>query len=179
MKTFLQGSITLLDNREEDGGFICVPGFKNYFEKWAKQSPDRQSLLDECKRRKLVIFPTGHKLWKMAIRITSRRGSLIVWDQRTPHGAIPNSSCSFRCAQFVKMFIAPPSAGLSFQSSQRERMRARAAVLRKEFAKCGFDDTELSELGRLVFGLDEEVGGNRENKTMSTQKRKNNSKILP
>ncbi|KAL6070591.1 NADAR domain-containing protein [Balamuthia mandrillaris] len=39
----IQGVINLLDNREEDGGFHCVPGFLHCFEAWAKENEHSQT----------------------------------------------------------------------------------------------------------------------------------------
>lgn len=75
-----------------------------------------------------------------------KKGSMVVWDQRMAHGSLPNRSSHFRAAQFIKLF--PKS------SVDPLRARARAIVLRDQIKKVGFEH-EVTELGKVIFGLDE------------------------
>ena len=83
-----------------------------------------------------------------------------MWDQRLPHGAVPNQSSNFRCAQFIKYFN--PGTGLPSSSS---RSRDRAITLRSLIETSGFLP-ELTPIGVSVFGLEEEKSnGRKDNQT--------------
>ena len=80
------------------------------------------------------------------LRIPMRAGSLVIWDQRTPHGSHPNNSSNSRFAQFLKVFPAHPI--------DAKRAANRAAAVREMMSKCGFGKEELTELGISMFGLE-------------------------
>ena len=133
----LQGVLNLNDNRQQDGGFICVPGFhkefKDYFTSKQEVEPAAVS----------VNFFPKQNIYKRFVRIPVRKGSMIVWDQRTPHGSQCNASSNFRAAMFVKMF---PKCQLPEKTRNLRRM-----AVKKMINKCqGF---EITEVGRMVFDL--------------------------
>jgi len=93
----IQGSISLMDNKEEDGGFVTVPGFHKVFEEYfsdKEQTNDNSSFIFKVKD-----FVQNHK-----IRISMRAGSIVLWDQRMAHGSTPNRSNQMRSAQFFRAF---------------------------------------------------------------------------
>jgi len=123
----LQGVLNLADNFEEDGGFWCVPGFARTFEAVFSTTPmparqaDAPSLRFGRRNEGAVLA----LLQRLAMRVPMRAGSLVLWDQRTPHGACRNFSARPRVAQFLKLFprrLVTP-----------ERLLRRAALLRREF----------------------------------------------
>ena len=73
-----------------------------------------------------------------------RAGSLVIWDQRTPHGAVSNNSSRPRFAQFMKMFPAQP-----IDSS---RLAARSETVLYMCKKANFLPL-LTPLGARLFGL--------------------------
>jgi len=141
-KLNLQGLVNLADNREEDGGFILVPGFKNHIVEWVNETkPNLGSHHD--RRQVFIVLPSDDPLYRMSIRITAKAGSCIIWDQRTVHGSRPNNSDKQRYAQFFKMSPVPETP---------ERATARATSLRKLFEKVGCMN-DITEHGKLVFGF--------------------------
>lgn len=78
-------------------------------------------------------------------RVTMRAGSLLLWNQCTVHGAVPNSSARPRVAQFIRGFR---SGELS-----PHRAIARANALRQAMKKTGALDN-LLPLASKVFGFE-------------------------
>jgi len=97
-----------------------------------------------AKERNSVVFPAEHPFWEAAYRISMPQGAVVIWDQRLPHGAMPNKSGSFRIAQFVKMFVANPINPV--------RLQCQTATIIEMIKKSGFEQ-ELTELGARVFGI--------------------------
>ena len=141
----LQAGINLLDNQYEDGGFGCVPGFVNIFDKWAQENSNSH-FVSTAAERNSVQFPSGHWIYHKAQRLPMKEGSLIIWDQKTPHGSFPNDSHQFRIAQFLKVY---PNTELCKSQARR---KARRNTLQREIRNLG-DSFTLSELGRAVFDL--------------------------
>jgi hypothetical protein len=92
----VQGLINLLDNKEEDGGFILVPGYHKKITEWAEKNKKRGG--------DFIVVSKNDEMYNNSIRITMRRGTLLIWDNRMPHGSQPNNSSNPRMAQFIKMF---------------------------------------------------------------------------
>lgn len=139
----LQLVLNLIDNEEQDGGFICVPGFYKHFNRWV--SDNRGSSLDVKSRDSPSLnFPNGDYVAQLGRRVPLRAGSLIIWDQRTPHGSMANNSDKVRSAQFLRVF--PKSLNVPEQ-----RARNRRNTLKRIFQQINFTP---SDLGRSVFDLD-------------------------
>ncbi|KAL0477205.1 ectD [Acrasis kona] len=136
--TQLQGVINLVDNHEQDGGFQVVPGFHKIFDKYFENTALDNSTQGHNFGRNDVIQ-------KYSIRVPLRAGSIVVWNQKMPHGSLPNNSSRMRCAQFIKMF---PSKQLL---CHRERADARRAVVRRNVDV--LQDFEMTELGECLFDL--------------------------
>eukprot|EP01113_Clastostelium_recurvatum_P011523 TRINITY_DN15884_c0_g2_i1.p1 TRINITY_DN15884_c0_g2~~TRINITY_DN15884_c0_g2_i1.p1 ORF type:complete len:390 (-),score=48.27 TRINITY_DN15884_c0_g2_i1:44-1213(-) len=113
----LQGVLNLYDNMDEDGGFHCVAGFLHFFEEYFSKLPPNMETAS-------YNWQTRDPLFSQATRVTMRAGSMVVWDQRMPHGSLPNKGGRIRSAQFIKMF---PTRTVS---SQRRSVR-RAAIGRQ------------------------------------------------
>ncbi len=166
-----KGIINILDNTEEDGGFHVVPGFHHHLVEWAQQT--EQNLRHMYHRdQTFVPLPVDEPMQDLAIHVTCRAGSLIIWDQRTAHGSRPNNrshpallslshptlcrccwltfkyklyiSNKIRMAQAIKMFPAIPL--------DTERAQGRANVLQQKVKEAKFTE-ELTELGEKLFGI--------------------------
>mmetsp|Transcript_35784 Transcript_35784/g.74897 ORF Transcript_35784/g.74897 Transcript_35784/m.74897 type:complete len:263 (-) Transcript_35784:372-1160(-) len=148
-KKAVQGLINMIDNKDEDGGFHCVPGGHKDLVGWAKATKDlfaadadaRFNFMDR-------IFKDEHdpkdptELSKGAQRISMRAGSALFWDFLLPHGSAPNNSRNFRVAQFFK--IAPKSL------YSARALQARAQVVQRMVEASG---CHVSDLGTKLFGL--------------------------
>ncbi len=128
----VQGLFNLVDNREQDGGFLCVPGMQHHVREWAAFS--EAALASRFRGNEVhctfhrerdgevvVQDPTG--IHERARRVTLRAGSLLLWSPLLPHGSAPNDSTRIRAAQFLK--VAPASAW------HRDSFRARMAELKR------------------------------------------------
>eukprot|EP01103_Thecamoeba_quadrilineata_P007845 TRINITY_DN17665_c0_g1_i1.p1 TRINITY_DN17665_c0_g1~~TRINITY_DN17665_c0_g1_i1.p1 ORF type:complete len:381 (+),score=55.37 TRINITY_DN17665_c0_g1_i1:62-1144(+) len=142
----LQAGINLADNLEEDGGFICVPGFHRVFSETFgrsnKKPPSDSSSYTFTKKDQAFAFRK---------RIPMRAGSIVVWDQRMAHGSAPNRSQQFRAAQFLKML----PARLVMNSPARGAARTEAiqdCVWKMMTSRDPF--FEVSSLGTRLFGFD-------------------------
>jgi len=134
----LQGVLNLADNREEDGGFSCVPGFHLEFGQYFNsRKPNMGS--------PSYNFTPKEEPYHRGTRIVMRVGSMVVWDQRMAHGSLPNRSAHFRSAQFIKLFPQ--------RTVDAARARARAETVYAQIKGVGFE-AEVTELGRSLFGLD-------------------------
>jgi len=139
----LQGLVNLADNYEEDGGFHVVPGFAHHLAEWAKATAKtlkpRYGL-----RQTFIVMPEDEPMQAQALRVTCPAGSLVVWNQCTPHGSAPNHSPNTRYAQFLKLFPA-----IDIESN---RGKARAETIRHKIHVSDFEG-QTTELGEKLFGL--------------------------
>lgn len=130
----VQALLTLTNHTLTSGGFHCIPGFTHYFKTWASNNMDLKEY--DC----LVNFPDS-EIKKHTTKITMRRGSLLMWDSRTPHGNYPNESDYFRIVQYTGMFPVP-------QQKELQEMRSELSS--------GFVvdyDVTLSDLGKKIAGI--------------------------
>ena len=144
----IQAVINLLDNREEDGGYQCAPGFHKNFETWWLEKKEEKK---EEKKKKEGVYHFSNKdeidMKYVAdvskpIRVPVPQGTVIFWSQILAHGTKPNASGKPRCIQFIKAF---PKKMYS-----KERLKKRAAALKKLLAAAKFVP---SKVGRAVFGI--------------------------
>lgn len=145
--TQLQAGINLAENLDDDGGFQLVPGFRNHFADWVAEARDGSAdakYMKGSKRNNSLQFDKKHPLHRHSLRIAMRAGSLVLWDQRTPHGSVPNNSSRPRFAQFLKMFPSTPM--------DETRRKNRSATISQIIRRLGFEG-EVTELGRRVFGI--------------------------
>eukprot|EP01100_Stratorugosa_tubuloviscum_P001876 TRINITY_DN1427_c0_g1_i1.p1 TRINITY_DN1427_c0_g1~~TRINITY_DN1427_c0_g1_i1.p1 ORF type:complete len:353 (-),score=94.53 TRINITY_DN1427_c0_g1_i1:3-1061(-) len=136
----LQGLINLIDNFEDDGGFYIVPGFRKHLKSWS------DSNLQLFARHKFtstfVTIPDTDPIYNLAIRVTARAGSLIIWDQRTAHGSKFNCSSNCRFAQFLRYFPVIPT--------DSKRAKCRSDRIKLEVQQ---QNVSISELGYKLFGI--------------------------
>lgn len=134
----LQGILNLVENEENDGGLMIIPGFHRDFENWVHSlGPMTDS---ECRYK----FPSNHPFRQFAIRVPCRAGSLVIWDQRCVHGSRGNRSERMRGVQFMRMQSA--------EKMPNKRARNRQKAIRREMEKIKFLPI-LTDVGRTVFGI--------------------------
>ena len=131
----VQGVLALSNAREQDGGFLCVPGSHRISKEWAFRNgwadrpfpgqirPESDDPLQYC----------THK-------IPVRAGSIIIWNQFTFHANHPNCSDQWRFNQYIRMY---PVDGTRFQPF------APDVTLYPD----GFLD-RMTPLGKLLFGIE-------------------------
>ena len=107
----IQGLINLSSNKNNDGGFSCVPGFHKYFIHWHKHvcknlSIQNNSYISNIKPHtdiyKKYIFDDNDPIKDKLVKINMRIGSLLIWDNRIPYCIEPNNSNKFWLAQQIK-----------------------------------------------------------------------------
>lgn len=135
----LQSGVVLADNKLEDGGFHCIPGFQNVFNAFLRTSD-----AELCRKWRPCQFPGGHPFRAAAQRLPAKEGSMIIWDQRLPHGSAPNESQRFRIAHFQS--YAPA------ECYSDKRRRRRAALVAASLEAAGSMPV-VSDIGRQVFDL--------------------------
>jgi thiol-disulfide isomerase/thioredoxin len=159
-----QGVLNLLDNAAEDGGTAVVPQFHSRFEGWSRAlGRFEDNRVGQRRRGNAYVFANPldpiHGLMR---RVTMLKGSLLLWDQRTVHGAVPNRSGNFRIAQFIR--------GTRRGLMTEERAKRRRAKVKEEMEKAKSLDA-LGELGLHVFdlmGVVEEKGVEEEEEELFT-----------
>ena len=138
----IQGIINLLDNREEDGGYQCVPGFCHQYETWSNEKKTLRDQYVEGVYHFSKADKIDMKYVSDPIRIPVPKGTVILWSQLMAHGTKPNNSNRPCCIQFIKMF---PKKIFS-----KERLKCRSSALKKIFKQNKFVP---SKTGRVVFGV--------------------------
>ena len=140
----------MVDNRASDGGTALVPRFHKCYKAWsAALGAWEHNRVGQRRRGNAFIFSNPHDpIHGLMRRVTLRAGSLLLWNQCTAHGAVPNSSDRLRVAQFVRGFRAGEMS--------RERAKARAAALARHLHEAGSLGA-LTPLAPHVFGLPSEL----------------------
>jgi ectoine hydroxylase-related dioxygenase (phytanoyl-CoA dioxygenase family) len=133
-----QALLNLIDNRVEDGGFICIPGFHKYLPEFYRRTRSTLGKKYSKPTSWLKFNPGQHPIVGKGQRIPVRAGSLLVWNNKMFHGSAPNTSSRMRMTQYLKMFPAQPLDP------------RRAKFLRQQVHRTG---CEVSELGQKLFGL--------------------------
>jgi len=136
----IQAIIAITDQTNTSGGFHCIPGFTHHFKTWAHNHSENIS--NSC----LVNFPESEIKEKYTTRIFMRKGSILMWDSRTPHGNYPNESNGFRIVQYTGMFPVP--------NDDPEAIAMRKSDMNNIIKYCP-RPIQLSELGKRVLGLED------------------------
>ena len=149
-KLHVQGLINLLDNREQDGGFLVCPGVhKHLYDYTMKCKLEEYSNLYGKDCHGFCVLPKDDHIFQVhAIRVTARAGSLVLWNQRLPHGSAPNFSERFRYAQFLKMF---PKSYCS-----DARLKKRSEAVKKLLQNADIEIENLPSLAKEMYGLEKE-----------------------
>lgn len=95
----VQGLLSLSDAKEEDGGFLCVPGSHNISKQWAIRNG-----WTNCRFPGQLRPDASDPLQQHVKNIPLRAGSLVIWNQFTFHANHPNQSHRWRINQYVRMY---------------------------------------------------------------------------
>mmetsp|Transcript_17469 Transcript_17469/g.29282 ORF Transcript_17469/g.29282 Transcript_17469/m.29282 type:complete len:332 (-) Transcript_17469:177-1172(-) len=155
-----QGVLALTDNEEADGGTVVVPGFHKIFKAWqASLGTWEANRMGQRRRGCSYNFHNPQDpIHKLARRVPIRGGSLLLWNQCTVHGAVPNRSDRFRLAQFVRGVRAGECGVSVHPENNSARAKARSAAIVRELktacmGKQDIDKPELLPLAPHVFGI--------------------------
>ena len=140
----VQGVLYLTDTPQEQGAFICVPGFHQRLEAWLDRLPEGANPKEQD------LLALGSQ------RIGAEAGDLIIWRTALPHTASVNRGTRPRVAQYITMspardqdeqarqtriaFWRDRLSGLGRYAQEREHNESAAA--------------ELTPLGRKLAGID-------------------------
>jgi ectoine hydroxylase-related dioxygenase (phytanoyl-CoA dioxygenase family) len=139
----IQAIIAITDSTNTTGGFHCIPGFTHHFKTWAKKNIESKNF--SC----LVNFPDDDDIKKHTTRIFMRKGSILMWDSRTPHGNYPNESNGFRIVQYTGMYPYPHK-DIDAQEILGQRKREM-----KNLFKYSIFPINLTPLGKKICGLED------------------------
>lgn len=89
-----QGVLYLADTPAEMGAFRCVAGFHRGLEAWLAGLPA------DAKPREQDLYPYGVR------HVGARAGSLVIWNDKLPHGASPNRGALPRIVQYLNLYPA-------------------------------------------------------------------------
>ncbi len=103
-----------MDNTSEDGGFQVVPGFSHHLVEWAKETEKNLRHMYHSDQTFLPL-PKDEPMQSLAVHVTCRAGSLIIWDQRTAHGSRPNKRSRTLPALLRFFFFPDRSCCVTFQ----------------------------------------------------------------
>ena len=152
----VQGVLYLVDTKQGEGGFQCVPGVhRRAAEVSAGISNDdlrHQQLHEHFSER---IGPP--------IEVEANAGDFIIWHSALPHGNSRNVSDKPRLAQYVRLFPADPADEELREAriaSWRERshpafQNPRAFPGDQRGKEADSPPAELTPLGRKLLGLDD------------------------
>ncbi len=99
-----KGIVNLVDNTSEDGGFQVVPGFSHHLVEWAKETEKNLRHMYHSDQTFLPL-PKDEPMQSLAVHVTCRAGSLIIWDQRTAHGSRPNKRSRSLCSSSLLLLL--------------------------------------------------------------------------
>lgn len=134
----LQGILSLVDAKEETGGFLCIPGFHKYLLKWADDRKNELSRVPD-----FFNIPKDDEIQNYTQKIPVRAGSLIIWNSMLPHCNFPNDSDQPRICQYLKHFPARTNA-------PKEFLEHRKKIILDHLPK----DIELNDFRKSLLGLD-------------------------
>jgi hypothetical protein len=63
-------------------------------QRWTTANAGKRELVEMAHERNSMMFPDDDPIQKFGMRITMRAGSMVIWDQRTPHGGSSSSLSS-------------------------------------------------------------------------------------
>ncbi len=152
----VQGVLYLVDTRQGEGGFQCVPGAHR------RAGAIAAGISDEDLRHQQLHERFPEQIGP-PIEIEADAGDFIVWHSALPHGNSRNRSDKPRLAQYVRLFPAQPS---------NETLRELRIASWRESAHPAFQNprafpgdprrrealtppAELTPLGRRLLGLDD------------------------
>ena len=139
----VQGVLYLTDTPEDQGAFICVPGFHHRLEHWLDNLPQDADPVEQD------LLALG------ARRIPADAGDLIIWRTALPHVASTNRGTAPRVAQYITMTPANDSAEARDHRTAfwRDRLSGLGRYA-KEREHHELPTAELTPLGRKLAGVD-------------------------
>lgn len=154
-----QGVLALTDNEDQDGGTVVVPGFHKVFKAWQAALGSWEANRIGQRRRgcSYNFHDRRDPIHQLARRVPVRKGSLLLWNQCTVHGAVPNNSDQFRVAQFVRG-VRAGECGVQAGGGSSDRATARAKAVQRELKTVmGGRGLDLLPLAPHVFGVHPEA----------------------
>lgn len=158
--THIQCVINLEDNELQDGGTILVPSIHRYMSEFCEIT--EKSLFKPVPfvvfGKKEIENKIENLLLKVALRMTLRKGSVLLWNQMIFHGTTPNQSNKFRFVQYMKAFKRKESFFPTIDISQSNvpiplRLKKRSNLILNLINQSNNTDS-VSPLGNKLFGLD-------------------------
>lgn len=98
----VQGVLYLVDTREGEGGFQCVPGAH-------RRAAEISAGISDDDLRHQQLHQRFSEQIGPPIEVEADAGDFIIWHSALPHGNSRNRSEQPRLAQYVRMFPAEPS----------------------------------------------------------------------
>jgi len=132
----VQAVLALSDTREDDGGFVCVPGSHRITKEWAVRNGwHRRPFLGQLRPE------LEDPLQQRQHCIPLCAGSLVIWNAFTLHANRPNRSDRWRVNQYLRMYPVTQT-----------RFRPLAPNI-NDYPK-DFIENLITPLGRRLFGID-------------------------
>lgn len=135
----VQGILALSEHNEQTGGFHCIPGFVHEFKDWGARNIERKT------KGSLVDMPKDDPAVDRLLRACMPKGSLLIWDSRTPHGNYPNDGFEWRMVMYVTMHEPLP----------RPPGRDLAADGYRLYLERQVENFDITPLGARLIGLTE------------------------
>ena len=136
----LQGMINIINNTEDDGGFVCVPKFN--FDQWYdyKKKTDYDNMIKDTGKYSFVESDMKY-IYEMK-RITAKAGSLIIWNRTMAHTGKPNNSSRPR--------LGIPISWSPKTSIPNDKRKERQNILKKHIKD---NDVVVTDIGHDIFDL--------------------------
>ena len=146
-KIGVQGILYLTDTAENQGAFVCIPGFHLKVHEWLRSLPEGAD------PREVVREEFGDQ----AVAIEGGAGDLVIWHTALPHGSSPNSAEVPRIGQYITMNpVRREPSEESRAESERWWRERRTGLGKNEKAQEHREGTTatLTPLGRKLLGVD-------------------------
>ena len=146
-KIGVQGILYLTDTAENQGAFVCLPGFHLKVHEWLRSLPEGAD------PREVVREEFGDQ----AVAIEGGAGDLVIWHTALPHGSSPNSAEVPRIGQYITMSpVRREPSEESRAESERWWQERLTGLSKNEKAQEHREGTTatLTPLGRRLLGVD-------------------------
>ncbi len=146
-KIGVQGILYLTDTAENQGAFVCIPGFHLKVHEWLRSLPEGAD------PREVVREEFGDQ----AVAIEGGAGDLVIWHTALPHGSSPNSAEVPRIGQYITMSpVRREPSEESRAESERWWQERLTGLSKNEKAQEHREGTTatLTPLGRKLLGVD-------------------------
>ncbi len=152
----VQGVLYLVDTKQGEGGFQCVPGMH-------RRAADVAAGISDEDLRHQQLYARFPEQIGPPIEVEAEAGDFIIWHSALPHGNSRNCSDKPRLAQYVRLFPADP-ADEELREARIESWRGsshpafqnpRAFPGDPRGKETDTPPAELTPLGRKLLGLDD------------------------